>query len=81
MDKYVVLRQLSSSLLIGLMGPIFYFLLIKGGNKMYKLTLEILINPKDLYRELETTPNFWKGYISQVQGHKVVSANIEKIKD
>ena len=48
---------------------------------MYKLTLEILINPKDLYRELETTPNFWKGYISQVPGHKVVSANIEKIKD
>ena len=48
---------------------------------MYKLTLEILINPKDLYRELKTTPNFWKGYISQVQGHKVVSANIEKIKD
>ena len=33
MDKYVVLRQLSSSLLIGLMGSIFYFLLIKGENK------------------------------------------------
>ena len=33
MDEYVVLRQLSSSLLIGLMGPIFYFLLITGENK------------------------------------------------
>ena len=48
---------------------------------MYKLTLEILINPKDLYRELETTPNFWKGYISQVQGHKVVEYRTEGYKE
>ena len=48
---------------------------------MYKIHLVILVNPKNLLRDTENLANFWKGYISQCAGQKVISVITEKISD
>ena len=60
---------------------VFLFSPVRKGERMYKIHLVILVNPKNLLRDTKNLANFWKGYISQCAGQKVISVITEKISD